>query len=53
MGIASVRKPDQNRKRNKRNVWNPSIDAKEEILKDVIGPSGNLRAPTWRVGPSL
>tara|TARA_B100000408_G_C10231267_1_gene195290 strand:+ start:190 stop:336 length:147 start_codon:yes stop_codon:yes gene_type:complete len=30
-------------------VWNPSIDAKEEILKDVIGPSGNLRAPTWRV----
>tara|TARA_Y100001949_G_scaffold114471_1_gene97319 strand:- start:289 stop:486 length:198 start_codon:yes stop_codon:yes gene_type:complete len=36
-------------KGNKRNVWNPSIDAKEEILKDVIGPSGNLRAPTWRV----
>jgi len=31
-------------------VWNPSIDAKEEILKDVIGPRGNLRAPAWRVG---
>ena len=31
-------------------MWNPSIDAKEEILKDVIGPSGNLRAPTWKVG---
>ena len=31
-------------------MWNPSIDAKEEILKDVIGPSGNLRAPAWRVG---
>ena len=23
---------------------------KEEILKDVIGPSGNLRAPAWKVG---
>ena len=32
------------------NVWNPSTDEKEEILKDVIGPSGNLRAPAWRVG---
>jgi len=31
-------------------VWDPSIDAKEEILKDVIGPSGNLRAPAWKVG---
>ena len=31
-------------------MWNPSIDAKEEILKDVIGPSGNLRAPAWKVG---
>ena len=32
------------------NVWNPSTDEKEEILKDVIGPSGNLRAPAWRIG---
>ena len=23
---------------------------KEEILKDVMGPSGNLRAPAWRIG---
>ena len=37
-------------KGNKTNVWNPSIDPKEEILKDVIGPSGNLRAPAWKVG---
>ena len=37
-------------KGKKTNVWNPSIDAKEEILKDVIGPSGNLRAPAWKVG---
>ena len=37
-------------KGKKMNVWNPSIDAKEEILKDVIGPSGNLRAPAWRLG---
>ena len=36
-------------KGKKTNVWNPSTDEKEEILKDVIGPSGNLRAPTWRV----
>jgi len=26
------------------------VDDKKEILKDVIGPSGNLRAPTWRIG---
>ena len=37
-------------KGKKTNVWNPSTDEKEEILKDVIGPSGNLRAPAWRVG---
>ena len=37
-------------KGKKTNVWNPSKDAKEEILKDVIGPSGNLRAPVWKVG---
>ena len=37
-------------KGKKTNVWNPSTDEKEEILKDVIGPSGNLRAPTWRIG---
>ena len=37
-------------KGKKINVWNPSTDDKEAILKDVIGPSGNLRAPAWRVG---
>ena len=30
--------------------WNPVDDDKTEILKDVIGPSGNLRAPTWKIG---
>ena len=37
-------------KGKKTNLWNPSTDEKEEILKDVIGPSGNLRAPAWRIG---
>tara|TARA_B100000700_G_C14547903_1_gene625133 strand:- start:163 stop:360 length:198 start_codon:yes stop_codon:yes gene_type:complete len=37
-------------KGKKTNVWNPTIDEKKEILNDVIGPSGNLRAPAWRVG---
>ena len=30
--------------------WNPEVDKKDEILKDVTGPSGNLRAPAWRIG---
>ena len=37
-------------KGKKTNVWKPSTDQKEEILKDVIGPSGNLRAPAWKIG---
>ena len=37
-------------KGKKTNLWNPSTDEKEEILKDVIGPSGNLRAPAWKIG---
>ena len=37
-------------KGKKRQVWNPTSDDKTEILKDVIGPSGNLRAPTWKIG---
>ena len=37
-------------KGKKMNVWNPSTDEKAKILKDVIGPSGNLRAPAWRIG---
>ena len=30
--------------------WNPEVDEKSKILNDVIGPSGNLRAPTWKIG---
>ena len=37
-------------KGKKRQGWNPTSDVKADILKDVIGPSGNLRAPTWRIG---
>lgn len=29
--------------------WNPQSDDKTTILQQVIGPSGNLRAPTLRV----
>jgi len=28
-------------KGKKRQEWNPAVDNKAEILKDVIGPSGN------------
>ena len=37
-------------KGKKQQEWKPATDDKVEILKDVIGPSGNLRAPTWRIG---
>ncbi len=37
-------------KGKKRQEWKPDSDDKANILKDVIGPSGNLRAPTWRIG---
>ena len=37
-------------KGKKQKEWIPTADDKKEILKDVIGPSGNLRAPTWRIG---
>ena len=37
-------------KGKKRQKWNPADDDKAEILKDVIGPSGNLRAPSWKIG---
>ena len=29
--------------------WDPRTDSKEEILKHAMGPSGNLRAPTFRI----
>ena len=37
-------------KGKKQQEWKPAVDDKKEILNDVIGPSGNLRAPTWRIG---
>ena len=37
-------------KGKKRQEWDPASDDKAEILKDVIGPSGNLRAPCWKIG---
>jgi len=40
-------------KGKKRQEWNPASDDKANILKDVIGPGGNLRAPTWRIGNEL
>jgi hypothetical protein len=33
--------------------WNPQTDSREEILKTVMGPSGNLRAPTWQIEQSF
>ena len=33
--------------------WNPKSDDREEILKTVMGPSGNLRAPTWKIGSKI
>ncbi len=30
--------------------WNPADDAKEEILKTTQGRTGNLRAPTLKIG---
>ena len=29
--------------------WNPGVDDKATILQHVMGPSGNLRAPTYRI----
>lgn len=36
-------------KGDKVRTWAPQRDAKAEILQHVMGPSGNLRAPTLRV----
>lgn len=30
--------------------WHPARDDKASILKEVMGPSGNLRAPALRAG---
>jgi hypothetical protein len=29
--------------------FNPVVEEKEALLKQVMGPSGNLRAPTLRI----
>ena len=34
-------------------IWNPNTDDKDSILKQVMGPSGNLRAPTYCWGNNL
>ncbi len=36
-------------KGKKISTWDPKVDDQESILKQVMGPSGNLRAPTFRV----
>lgn len=33
--------------------WDPKVDDRDTILKHVMGPSGNLRAPTFRVGNKI
>ena len=37
----------------KQNKWDPATDDKAAILKDIMGPSGNLRAPTWKIGNEI
>lgn len=34
-------------------TWNPQTDDRDAILADAIGRSGNLRAPTLRVGQDI
>ena len=36
-------------KGKKIHTWNPKIDDKAMILKHAMGPSGNLRAPAFRM----
>lgn len=31
----------------------PATDGREAVLKGAMGPSGNLRAPTYRVGKAF
>ncbi len=33
--------------------WDPKVDDRELILKHVMGPSGNLRAPTFHVADKI
>ncbi|MDH3349200.1 MAG: ArsC family (seleno)protein [Desulfobulbaceae bacterium] len=34
-------------------AWDPKTEDMESILKQVMGPSGNLRAPTLRFGTTF
>lgn len=34
-------------------TWHPGKDDKSAILADVIGPTGNLRAPALRIGDTF
>ncbi|PLX86881.1 MAG: hypothetical protein C0618_08265 [Desulfuromonas sp.] len=40
-------------KRQKVVVFDRVIDSKDEVLRQVMGPSGNLRAPTYRSGDEV
>ena len=37
-------------KGQKYQIFTPAEDGRDTILKQAMGPSGNLRAPTFRVG---
>ena len=37
-------------KGNKVTIWDPKTADKQSVLKQIMGPSGNLRAPTLRYG---
>ncbi len=40
-------------KGKKQKQWDPATDDREAILSDIMGPSGNLRAPTWKIGDTI
>ncbi len=40
-------------KGKKVSTWDPKTDGRESILKHVMGPSGNLRAPTFRIDDKI
>lgn len=33
--------------------WDPKGDGRDVILKNAMGPSGNLRAPTLKIGNQI
>jgi triphosphoribosyl-dephospho-CoA synthetase len=40
-------------KGKKVDVFNPNVDTQDDILKAIMGRSGNLRAPTLQVGDTF